>query len=134
MDWSHENPARWDADKARVLADAPGVLDGDYADGQLVPGEWWRVSRDGVVIGYGWMDVTWGYAPILLVVAASERDSGVGGWIVDRLQEEARSRGLAYIFNVVPASVPDPEAVASWLLAHGFESSQSDGRMLRRKV
>ena len=82
MSWIHESPAEWDGDKARIVGGAsPGVFDPRYAEaseGSLVPGEWWRVERDGRTVGYGWLDVNWGDAEILLAVDASERERGVG--------------------------------------------------------
>jgi GNAT superfamily N-acetyltransferase len=134
MQWIHENPARWDDNKAAVLSSAPGVYRGAQNPGGLIAGDWWRVEADGQTVGYGWMDVTWGYAPVLLAVLPAHRKTGVGAFILDRLEDEARARGLAYLFNVIPPDLPDPEAVSSWLCAHRFESSQADGKLLRRQV
>ena len=40
-------------------------------------------------------------------------------------------RGLNYIYNVVPASHPDPSWMTRWLGAHGFAPGHGD---LRRQV
>ena len=73
--WIHENPAYWDDAKADIVgAVDPGVFDlGERAIGDVVPGEWWRLERDGKVVAYGWMDVNWGDAEILLAVAPGAR-------------------------------------------------------------
>jgi N-acetylglutamate synthase-like GNAT family acetyltransferase len=133
--WVAEQPPVWDATKAAVLGAAPpGVFDlASYAAGDLLPGEWWRVERDGQVIGYGWMDTVWGDAEILLAVEPASQRSGAGSFILDRLHEEARSRGVNYLFNEVPAAHPSPEALASWLRRRGFAPS-GDSRLLRASV
>ncbi|GAB5541509.1 MAG: hypothetical protein SangKO_012690 [Sandaracinaceae bacterium] len=134
MSWIHESPAEWDGDKARIVGGAPpGVFDPRYAEaseGSLVPGEWWRVERDGRTVGYGWLDVNWGDAEILLAVDASERERGVGSYILEQLAREARGRGLNYLYNVIRPGHPDADRLGEWLRARGFVSS-SDGRLLR---
>lgn len=132
--WIAENPPRWDAAKAAVLADAPeGVFDGrSYRPGDLLPAEWWRVEDDKGVVGYGWLEASWGDAEIMLAVDPTRRGSGVGGFILDRLHDEARARGLNYLHNVIPAGHADPEKLARWLAARGFAQS-GEGR-LRRAV
>ena len=137
MDWIAEVPARWDDTKARIVGSAPaGSFPklADVAAGTILGAEWWRVERDGETVGYGWMDAAWGWAPVLLVVVPEAQGTGVGAYIVEQLANEARKRGLRYIFNVVSATHPDPEGVSSWLKAHGFEPSASDATMLRRQV
>ena len=78
LKWIHENPAIWDAGKARIVGRAPkGVFDSRYAKsnvGDLVPGEWWRVEDEGRTIGYGWIDVNWGDAEILLCTEPEARE------------------------------------------------------------
>ena len=49
--WVHENPPHWDANKAEIVGGAP---DGIFqlvggSEGQLLPGDWWRVEDDGVI-------------------------------------------------------------------------------------
>lgn len=135
--WIHESPAIWDAGKARLVGRAPkGVFDARYAqarEGDLAPGEWWRVEEDGRVIGYGWMDVTWGDAEILLATDPEARKRGVGSFILSNLEAEAHARGLNYLHNVVRATHPNAEEVSAWLRRRGFVSSD-DGRLLRAVV
>ncbi len=135
LKWIREDPARWDADKQRILGAAPaGVFDVDHRDGAIVPGQWGRAERDGHVVGYGWMDVTWGYAPVLVAVDPEARGQGVGTFLLDQLEAEAREEGLAYVFNAIPDAHPDPEGLARWLQERGFQPSQQDGKLLRRRV
>ncbi len=134
FDWIHENPPRWDAHKARIVAGAPqGIFEPhEHRDGELIPGEWWRVEQDGVTIGYGWMDTTWGDAEILLAVDPRQRKRGAGTFILDRLEREAASRGLNYLVNVVRPTHPQREAVTRWLCERRFSST--DEELLRRRV
>ncbi|HXV94399.1 MAG TPA: hypothetical protein VD813_13925, partial [Pseudonocardia sp.] len=62
FDWIPETPARWDADKQRVLGDLPPALFGlgRPSVGDPLADEWWRVEEDGAVVGYGRLDDTWG--------------------------------------------------------------------------
>ena len=133
LEWIHENPPRWDQSKAAIVGGAPsGVFElGGYREGELVPGEWWRIEEDGAVLGYGWMDTTWGDAEILLAVDTTRRKHGVGTFILDRLEEEAATRGLHYMYNVVRPRHPDREAVTEWLKARRFEERHDD-RLMRR--
>lgn len=135
MQWIHENPPHWDDDKATIVGGVPsGVFQvGPYGDGDLLAGEWWRVERDGAVVGYGWMDCTWGDAEILLAVAPDARGGGVGSFILDRLEREASTRGLNYLYNVVRETHPERDAVSRWLGARGFARSHDD-ESLRRAV
>ena len=132
--WVHENPPHWDANKAEIVGGAP---DGIFqlvggSEGQLLPGEWWRVEDDGSVVGYGWMDCTWAAAEILLAVAANARTRGVGTFILDHLEREAASRGLNYMYNIVHPSHPDRKAVTRWLRERRFEKSHDDDQLVRR--
>jgi GNAT superfamily N-acetyltransferase len=133
LEWIHENPPRWDRQKAAIVGGSPrGIFElGDYAEGDLIPGEWWRVEEDGSVLGYGWMDSTWGDAEILLVVRADRQKQGVGTFVLDHLEKEALARGLNYLYNVVRPTHPDGEAVTGWLKSRKFEES-SDGLLKRR--
>jgi N-acetylglutamate synthase-like GNAT family acetyltransferase len=134
LEWIRETPARWDGAKARVLGDlAPELFGfGRPTEGDALGDEWWRVEDGGAVVGYGRLDDTWGDAEILVLVAADHRASGIGGFILDRLEQEATTRHLNYIYNVVPQGHPDPESVTSWLSARGFESTESGE--LRKRV
>ncbi len=136
LEWIHEDgPAHWDAEKRRVLGGvAVGVFDySGYSEGDLVPGDWWRVEEDGKTLGYGWMDVVWGDAEILLAVDSAARQRGVGTFILDQLERQARLQGLNYLFNVVPPEHPDVAGVTAWLSKRGFAPSQDD-RLSRRVV
>ena len=137
LKWVRESPAQWDADKARVVGGAaPGVFDpafADRAEGEVLPSDWWRVEADGRTVAYGWMDVTWGDAEILLVVEPEMRGSGVGTFILDHLEEEAYTRGLRYLYNVVPDRHPRHDEVKGWLESRRFHGSD-DGKLLRAVV
>ncbi len=132
--WHRDIPV-WDADKLRIVGGtAKGILDSRYASielGATVPCNWFRVERDGAVVGYGWVDVNWGDAEILLATAADAQGSGVGSFILEHLDEEARRMGLAYTYNIVRPTHPDGDKVAAWLVKRGFEK-KPDGRLTRR--
>jgi ribosomal protein S18 acetylase RimI-like enzyme len=132
--WIHETDPRFCEDKARVLGGAPkGAFDSRLLTappGALLPGAWWRVERDGRVVGYGWLDASWGDAEILLAVDPMEQGAGVGSFILDHLEHEARAMGLRYLTNIVRPSHPDGQTVAAWLGRRGFRASD-DGRLLR---
>jgi N-acetylglutamate synthase-like GNAT family acetyltransferase len=132
--WVHEEDPRWDADRARVFATVPdGVFaSGSPADGERLSSDWWRAERDGRVVGYGWLDDVWGDAEILLAVEEGARGTGVGGFVLARLEEEAAARGLNYVVNVVRDTHPQRAAVQAWFLARGFRGTE-DGR-LRKHV
>ncbi|HEY8432163.1 MAG TPA: GNAT family N-acetyltransferase [Sandaracinaceae bacterium] len=135
--WIPESPAIWDEGKRRIVGGAPpGVFDSRYAAlplGALVPGEWWRVEDQGRTVGYGWLDVNWGDAEILLATDVEARGRGVGSFILSKLEAEAAARGLNYLTNVVRPTHPDAERVTAWLTARGFTPSV-DGRLLRAVV
>jgi GNAT superfamily N-acetyltransferase len=132
--WIHESTPVWDNAKRRIVAGAgPAVFGDDFeglGEGDLVPGEWWRVEDDSQVVGFGWLDVNWGDAEVLLATDETARGRGVGTFILEQLQHEARIRGLNHIYNVVRSSHPRREQVTSWLRRRGFESLE-DGRLLR---
>jgi len=136
--WIRENPARWDADKARIVGEAPmGTFAGDFRhlrDGTVAPGEWWRVEDEsGRVVAYGWMDVVWGDAEILLAVDPPARGHGVGTFVLEQLQLEAARRGLHCLCNVVSPDHPRKVEVTRWLELRGY-SATADGRLLRTVV
>lgn len=135
LKWIHEDPAQWDAGKERIVGGAPdGVFTlPDQTDGDLVAGEWWRVEADGALAGYGWMDTVWGDAEVLLAVDPDRRGQGIGTFIMDRLEEEARKRGLHYLYNVVRPTHPDGEALTKWLIERRFKPAD-DRQTLRRVV
>jgi GNAT superfamily N-acetyltransferase len=134
--WKHEPAPVWDADKVRVLECAPpGVFASLRAlpAGAPLAGSWGCVVRDGAPIAYGWMDITWGDAEVLLAVDDSARHQGVGTFVLDRLEEEARAAGLRYLYNVVPPEHTHPEGLTSWLLRRSFVRA-GEGGLLRRQV
>ncbi len=132
--WLRDNPARWDAQKARIVGAAPlGVFDTRYRacrEGDLIPSEWWRVEQEGKVVGYGWLDVVWGDAEILLATDPEVARAGVGSFILEQLENEARARGLRYLYNVVRPTHPHGAEVTRWLQKRGFHASE-DGRLTR---
>jgi N-acetylglutamate synthase-like GNAT family acetyltransferase len=132
--WIREPMAVWDADKHRIIASTPEVFAlSTSAAGAVLPGDWWRVEDAGRVVGYGWMDYSSGDAEVLLAVAADRQSSGVGTFILDRLDEEAAARGLNYLYNVIPARHSDQAGLKRWLLRRGFIGSK-DGDLFKRTV
>lgn len=136
MEWIKEGTTSWDGNKKRIVGDAPtGIFDRRYGEleaGDIVPGEWWRVEVGGEVVGYGWLDIVWGDAEILLATAPDARGRGVGTFILGELEKEARRQGVNYLYNIVRPTHPDAARVAAWLEKRGFEASE-DGS-LRRNV
>lgn len=137
LTWNREQVPYWNADKQRIVGGQPdGVFPqlATMAEGDVVPGSWWRAEDDGAVVAYGWMDPTWGFAPVLVAVDPQRQGNEVGAWVMEQLAAEAKKEGLAYIFNVIPAEHPDKERLRRWLVAQGFEGSELDETMLRKKV
>ena len=135
LTWIREATALWDADKQRILGDGS---DGMFAvaasaPGAVLPGDWWRVEDDGRVVGYGWMDYSWGDAEVLLAVASTSQAHGIGTFILDRLDEEAAQRGLNYLYNVIPAQHHDKGRLKRWLLRRGFVGAK-EGELFKRTV
>jgi ribosomal protein S18 acetylase RimI-like enzyme len=135
LTWSHEPAPTWDADKQRVIGSAPaGVFDLAYPDGASLPGDWWSArTADGVVVGYGWLDATWGGdAEILLAVDATARQRGVGSFVLGRLEDEAAARGLNYVYNTVRSTHPQRDDLHDWLAVRGYQGSSSDTTLRKR--
>ena len=134
LEWIRESPAVWDAGKARLVGGAPpGVFDDRYRqlqEGQLAPGQWWRIEEDGRVVGYGWLDVVWGDAEMLLTTDPAACGRGVGSAILDHLEREAAGLGLNHLYNVVRPTHPDGVTVTAWLKKRGFTAS-GDGSLRR---
>jgi GNAT superfamily N-acetyltransferase len=123
LSWLKDDDPRWDADRQRLFGAAELASVGMHppADGAPVADEWWRVCDDaGELVGYGWLDSEWGNAQISFVVAPERRGQNIGAFVLDQLEDEARRRGLNYIYNVVPSSHPDRAWMAHWLTLHGF--------------
>ncbi len=135
LQWIREPSPHWDAAKQRIIGEAPaGIFDASYGTltvGDAAPGEWWRVERAGAVLGFGWMDVVWGDAEILLATADDVRGGGVGSFVMEHLVEEAAGKGLNYVYNRVREGHPHGAALTAWLQARGFEA-RDDGRLVRR--
>jgi GNAT superfamily N-acetyltransferase len=132
--WIREDGPRWDADKRRLFgpAELAATAFTPPEPGAPVADEWWHVGdSSGEVVGYGWLDTEWGDAEVTFLVAAGRRGEGIGEFIVDHLEAEAAARGLNYIYNVVPATNPDPAWITAWLVARGFVAGDGD---LRRRV
>ena len=122
FEWIQENPAHWDERKAVIIGSAPaGIFQvGPHESGDLIPGDWWRVEEDGTVVGYGWMDCTWGDAEMLLAVDPAQRRKGIGSFILDQLEREAATHGVNYLYNVVRSTHPDHAEITAWLEKRGF--------------
>ncbi|WP_266219066.1 GNAT family N-acetyltransferase [Paraliomyxa miuraensis] len=137
LKWIHESPPYWDADKARIVGGAgAGIFEPSLTNRELdtmLPNDWWRAEEDGKTVGYGWMDTTWGDAEILLAVDPDARRHGIGTFILERLEAEARERGLNYIYNLVRETHPLHTEVTTWLEARRFTASE-DGKLLRAVV
>jgi GNAT superfamily N-acetyltransferase len=133
LTWVREDTPVWDSGKQTIVGGAPaGSLEvPKVASGGLAPGEWFRVEDGGVPVGYGWMDCTWGDAEVTLAVDSAHRGRGVGAFIVGRLEAEAASRGVNYLYNAVPATHPERARVTQWLDSLGFRPS-GDGLMKKR--
>ena len=132
--WVREALAVWDAEKERILGATPRAFTIVASHpGQVLPGDWWRVENGGRVVGYGWMDYSWGDAEILLAVEPDSQAHGVGTFILDRLDEEAAARGLNYLYNVIPAEHPDKSGLKRWLLQRGFQGAK-EGDLFKRTV
>jgi len=133
-EWTAESPATWDGDKARIVGEAPeGIFDRRYASlktGELAPGTWWRVKDGGETVGFGWLDIVWGDAEILLITAPEQQRKGVGQFILEHLATEAHKLGLNYLYNTVRPTHPKRSLVSEWLQKHGFTPSE-DGSLLR---
>jgi N-acetylglutamate synthase-like GNAT family acetyltransferase len=137
LQWIHESVAHWDADKARIVGGAPAgslpISVSDHAEGDVLPDDWWRVEHEGRCVGYGRMDVTWGDAEILLVVEPEAQHRGVGSFILEKLEQEARNRGLNYLYNQVQPEHPAEAEITSWLRNRAFTQTE-DGKLARAVV
>jgi GNAT superfamily N-acetyltransferase len=133
LTWSHEPNPTWDADKQRVIGGAPeGAFVLPFQESDELPGDWWSARNgDGEVVGYGRLDTTWGGdAEILLAVATDRQESGVGTFILDKLDDEAASRGINYIHNRI-RDHEQRDVVHDWLVVRGFRGP-IDGDLRKR--
>lgn len=136
LEWVREQNPKWDADKQRLFGELAAGLFPELRASSLgtpLPGEWWRVVRGDETVAYGWMDITWGDAEMLVAVRSDQQRHGAGTYVIDRLDEEAAKRGVRYLYNVVPHAHPTPAALRGWLERRGFSES-GEGGLLRRQV
>ncbi len=135
FEWIPERSAKWDADKKRVIGDAAaGIFDrrfSECSDGDVLPGEWWRVEEDGTVVGFGWLDLVWGDAEVTLAADPGAKGRGVGTFILEQLEAEAQRMGVHRVYNTVRSNHPERDHVTAWLTKRGFELSE-DGSLFRR--
>ena len=131
--WVREDTPVWDEGKQAIVAgSAAGAFElSAPARGALVPGDWFHVEENGAILGYGWMDCTWGDAEVTVAVDASHRKEGVGAFIIEHLETEAAARGVNYLYNSVRADHPQRVAVTRWLEGLGFRPS-GDGLLKKR--
>jgi GNAT superfamily N-acetyltransferase len=134
LNWSHESHPRWDKDKQRIIGGAPvGALDISYPDGAELPGDWFAAAEGDQVVGYGWIDSTWGGdTEVLLAVDPDSQGRGVGSFVMDRLEREAALRGVNYVYNTVRDTHPDRDSVHDWLLVRGYRGNERDASLHKR--
>jgi GNAT superfamily N-acetyltransferase len=131
--WTREERATWDDDVARVVGGAPGGVFDLPRDGAVLPGDWFAArGPDGRPMGYGWLEVEWGDAEVLLAVDPAAAGAGVGGFVLDHLEQEAVSRGVNYVYNTVRPTHPRRDEVTAWLESRGYRATASGD--LRKRV
>lgn len=135
LTWEREERPVWDADKARIVASAPdGALALGFADGAELPGDWFLAREGDRVVGFGLLDTTWGGdAEITLAVDTECQGRGVGSFVMERLEQEARSRGINYVYNTVRDTHPQRDEVHDWLVVRGYWGNERDAS-LRKHV
>ena len=135
LSWIRDEGLVWDEEKQRVIGGQPaGVFDFSYTLGAGLAGDWWSaVSSDENVVGYGWLDSTWGGdAEVLLAVAPEAQSDGVGSFILNHLEDEACRRGLNYVYNTLPDAHPNRSELFDWLVVRGYAGSESGGPVRKR--
>lgn len=135
LNWVRDDNPAWDDDKQRVIGGSPpGALELTYSPGTSLPGDWWSArNSEGAVLGYGWLDATWGGdAEVLLAVDGNAQGQGVGSFILRNLENEAGRKGLNYVYNTVRATHPDREGVHDWLAVRGYKGSSTDTALRKR--
>jgi GNAT superfamily N-acetyltransferase len=133
--WEALSSPRWNEDFARIVGGWPeGVFPrAGWTDAGIVPGAWWAVrSETGAVVALAVLDTVWGDGEVMVAVDPACVRTGAGRFAMEQLQVEARSRGLAYLRNQVPAAHPQPEAVVAWLESCGFVAGSSAGEYVCR--
>src|SRR5699024_5007607 len=84
--------------------------------------------------GFGLLDTTWGGdAEITLAVDTECQGRGVGSFVMERLEQEARSRGINYVYNTVRDTHPQRDEVHDWLVVRGYWGNERDAS-LRKHV
>jgi GNAT superfamily N-acetyltransferase len=78
------------------------------------------------------MDINWADGEVLVAVDPSAQGRGVGSFVLQRLEDEARARGVNYLYNVIPPGHAEPFRLAAWLARHGY-TPHGDG-LLRASV
>lgn len=135
LTWTRESRPVWDADKERVVAGAPtGALDVPHEPGGELAGDWFAAADgSGRVVGYGWLDSTWGGdTEILLAVDPACEGTGVGSFVLQAIEQEAAARGSNYVFNTVRDSHPHRDDVRDWLLVRGYRGDERDATLRKR--
>lgn len=125
LHWIHEAPAYWDTSKEALLGPCCPI-DVPRTPGCPLPGDWWCVRDEDAVLAYAALDVTWGDAEIVIAVHPGVRGRGIGSFVIDRLEVEARVRGLHYLCSRVPADHPDARELAQWLHARRFSAHEGE--------
>ncbi len=136
LSWVRDPRPVWDADKQRVIGGAPpGSLDLHHDPGAELTGDWWCArDDDSNVVGYAWLDSTWGGdAEVLLAVDPSAQGRGVGSFILSHIEQEAARQGLNYVYNRVRSTHPDHDRVHDWLAVRGYRGGSNDD-VLRKRV
>ena len=95
------------------------------APGDALADEWWRVEEDGRVVGYGRLDDTWGDAEVLVLVDPQWRGTGLGAFILERLEHEAASRRLTTSATSCRAATPSPKRSPAGSRAAGSHRTTS---------
>ena len=86
-----------------------------------------KADDGGTVVGFGRLDTTWGGdAEILLAADPAHQQTGVGSFVLARLEDEAEARGINYVHNTIRAEHPD-----RWLVVRGFRGTV-DGDLRKR--
>lgn len=134
LGWSREDSPVWDADKQRIIGGTPaGVFDLACSEGEALPGDWFAATDGDRVVGYGWLDVTWGGdAEVTFAVDPEQQGKGVGSWVVEQIEQEASSRGVNYVYNTVRDTHPRRDEVHDWLLVRGYQGNERDASLRKR--
>lgn len=134
LTWHREARPVWDAEKAQIATSAPdGALALDFADGAELPGDWFVAREDERTVGFGFLDTTWGGdAEITLVVDDAAQGKGVGSFVMEHLEQEARARGINYVYNTVLDSHPKRDEVHDWLVVRGYWGNERDASLRKR--